>query len=241
MHQRTALLLGCLGFAACAGPTGFDYRGVTASAPLSDSFRTWRPDGPRHALSRMPAGVMLASAECVPFARAVSGVDIVGDAWTWWEQAQGRYRRGRAPEVGAVMVFRATEEMPLGHVAVVTAVLGPRAVLVSHQLWRLFDALDVIITPMLSGPPPPLGHFATNHGEVDEHFEKMTAFAPLAALANVSGFPALALPFGADALGLPLPVQMIAPFGAEKLLLALAARLESEQRWSHRFPVAGLS
>jgi amidase len=116
-----------------------------------------------------------------------------------------------------------------------------RAVLVSHRLWRLFDALDVIITPMLSGPPPPLGHFATNYGEVDEHFEKMTAFAPLAALANVSGFPALTLPFGTDALGLPLPVQMIAPFGAEKLLLALAARLESEQRWSHRFPVAGLS
>ena len=116
-----------------------------------------------------------------------------------------------------------------------------RAVLVSHRLWRLFDNLDVIITPMLSGPPPLLGHFATDHSDVDAHFEKMTAFAPLAALANVSGFPALTLPFGADALGLPMPVQLLAPFGAEKLLLALAARLESEQRWSHCFPVAGLS
>jgi amidase len=115
-----------------------------------------------------------------------------------------------------------------------------RSVLVSHRLWQLFDGLDVIVTPMLSGPPPLLGHFATNHADVDAHFGKMTAFAPLAVLANVSGFPAITLPYGADSLGLPLPVQLMAPFGAEKRLLALAARLESDARWSHRFPVAGL-
>jgi amidase len=116
-----------------------------------------------------------------------------------------------------------------------------RGVLVSHQLWQLFDRFDVMLTPMLSGPPPLLGHFATNHTDVDAHFARMTAFAPLATLANVSGFSAITLPFGADALGLPLPVQLMAPFGADKRLLALAARLESEARWVHRFPVAGLA
>eukprot|EP01032_Pedospumella_encystans_P002573 gene2573-3029_t len=68
----------------------------------------------------------------------------------------------------------------------------------------------------------------------------MAAFAPLAALANASGFPALTLPFGADEDGLPLPVQMIAPMGADALLLRLAAVLEQNGRWQHRFPVAGL-
>ena len=72
------------------------------------------------------------------------------------------------------------------------------------------------------------------------HLERMTAFAPLAALANISGFPAITVPFGADAGGLPLPVQLIAPFGHEPLLLSLAAALEAEGRWQHRFPVAGL-
>lgn len=115
-----------------------------------------------------------------------------------------------------------------------------RSVLVSHRLWQLFDRFDVIVTPMLSGPPPLLGYFATNHADVDAHFSSMTAFAPLATLANVSGFPAVTLPYGADGLGLPLPVQLMAPFGAEKRLLALAARLESDARWSHHFPVAGL-
>jgi amidase len=68
----------------------------------------------------------------------------------------------------------------------------------------------------------------------------MAAFAPLAALANISGFPALTLPFGSDADGLPLPVQMMAPIGRDKRLLSLAAMLEAEQRWQHRFPIAGL-
>ncbi len=115
-----------------------------------------------------------------------------------------------------------------------------RSVLVSHRLWQLFDGLDVIVMPMLSGPPPLLGHFATDHTDVDAHFGKMTAFAPLAALANVSGFPAITLPYGADSSGLPLPVQLLAPIGADKRLLALAARLESDARWSHRFSLAGL-
>ena len=32
--------------------------------------------------------------ECVPFARAASGIQIWGDAWTWWSQAETKYQRG---------------------------------------------------------------------------------------------------------------------------------------------------
>jgi hypothetical protein len=133
--RRIVPLLAALVLAqGCAGPGGFDYRGVSVAAPLAESFRAWRPDGPRTTLSRR-LGAPDPSAECVPFARAISGIDITGDAWTWWAQAEGRFRRSRTPEPGAVMVFRRSEEMPFGHVAVVTAVLGPRAVLVSHRNW----------------------------------------------------------------------------------------------------------
>jgi hypothetical protein len=135
MRQRFPFLMVLLLAPACAGPEGFDYRGVAATAPVTDSFRSWRPEGPRGVRVRAAAGTLDPSAECVPFARELSGIDIVGDAWTWWAQAAGRYRRGRTPEIGSVMVFRATEDMPLGHVAVVTAVLGPRTVLVSHRNW----------------------------------------------------------------------------------------------------------
>ena len=73
--------------------------------------------------------------QCVPFARAASGIQIYGDAWTWWDQAAGRYQRGEEPRPGAVIVFERTERLPLGHVAVVSRVVDPRVVLVTHANW----------------------------------------------------------------------------------------------------------
>lgn len=72
---------------------------------------------------------------CVPFARAVSGVEIRGNAKTWWDQAAGRYPRGKEPQVGAVMAFAASGSMPKGHVAVVSKVVNDRAVLVDQANW----------------------------------------------------------------------------------------------------------
>ncbi|WP_242653471.1 CHAP domain-containing protein [Sphingomonas jatrophae] len=73
--------------------------------------------------------------ECVPFARAISGVRLYGDAWSWWDKAEGVYARGARPEVGAVLVFRAAGAMRLGHVAVVSRVIDPRIVMVTHANW----------------------------------------------------------------------------------------------------------
>lgn len=114
------------------------------------------------------------------------------------------------------------------------------AVLVSHRLWALFDRVDCILMPMLASAPLAIGSFPSDHADTDLHLERMAAFAPLACLANISGFPALTLPFGQDQQAMPLPVQLMAPMGHEPRLLSLAARLEAEGRWQHRFPVAGL-
>jgi surface antigen len=73
--------------------------------------------------------------QCVPYARAVSGIEIYGDAWTWWRGSAGRYGRGEEPRAGAVLAFRRTDRLRLGHLSVVTQVLGPREVLVTHANW----------------------------------------------------------------------------------------------------------
>ncbi|SEN20464.1 CHAP domain-containing protein [Sphingomonas gellani] len=73
--------------------------------------------------------------QCVPFARAASGVAIYGDAWTWWDQADGRYDRGHTPRVGAVVVFPRSARLPLGHVAVVSRVVEKRVVMLTHANW----------------------------------------------------------------------------------------------------------
>lgn len=73
--------------------------------------------------------------QCVPFARAASGIQIYGDAWTWWGQAEGRYQRGHAPHPGAVLVFAKTARLPLGHVAVISRIVDRRVAMVTHANW----------------------------------------------------------------------------------------------------------
>ena len=73
--------------------------------------------------------------QCVPFARDVSGVQIYGDAHTWWRQAAGKYDRGQKPKVGSVMSFKSTSAMPLGHIAVVSKIKNARELLISHANW----------------------------------------------------------------------------------------------------------
>ena len=73
--------------------------------------------------------------QCVPFARLVSGVQIFGDAWTWWKQAAGKYETGFSPKAGAVLCFKPNGKMNLGHVAVVSQVLTDRVIQITHANW----------------------------------------------------------------------------------------------------------
>jgi surface antigen len=73
--------------------------------------------------------------QCVPYAREVSHIQLAGNAYLWWAEAAGRYARGNAPEEGAVLNFRSVGRMPLGHVAVVTAVLDNRTILITQANW----------------------------------------------------------------------------------------------------------
>jgi len=77
--------------------------------------------------------------QCVPFARLVSVIQIFGDAWTWWSQAAGKYQTGFVPKAGAVLCFKPTGRMRLGHVAVVSQVLTDRIIQITHANWSLID------------------------------------------------------------------------------------------------------
>jgi hypothetical protein len=109
MNRRPVLLL--LAFGACASRPreGAEIRAGAASLPGSIS--------------------------CVPFARALSGIELSGDAHQWWAAAAGRYRRSASPTPGAVLVLRRSSRLPQGHLAVVVRSLGLREVLVTHANW----------------------------------------------------------------------------------------------------------
>jgi hypothetical protein len=82
-----------------------------------------------------PALTPARSLECVPFARALTGVELHGDAPDWWAAAEGRYRRSRTPKVGAVLVFRRTSRLPHGHVSVVSEIVSAQQIRVTHANW----------------------------------------------------------------------------------------------------------
>ena len=86
-------------------------------------------------------GLMTATAanaqfwQCAPYAREISGIQIHGNANTWWGQAAGRYERGNTPKVGAVLSFQSTRRIRVGHVAMVSEVVSDREVLLTHANW----------------------------------------------------------------------------------------------------------
>ena len=74
---------------------------------------------------------------CVQFAKQASDVELSGDAWMWWFRAEGEYRRGAVPNRGSVLVFKRTNQMRYGHVAVVTAIADRRTVTIDHANWSI--------------------------------------------------------------------------------------------------------
>ena len=125
-----ALALLC---SACASPNGqmnmFEVEAPLASAAVNEGSLS---DAISNANALRAKGKKV---WCVPFARDASGVEIRGNAGTWWGKAKGAYQRGHEPEVGAVMAFSSTRSLPMGHVAVVSEVVSDREILIDHANW----------------------------------------------------------------------------------------------------------
>lgn len=73
--------------------------------------------------------------ECVPFARAESGIAIRGDANRWWQLAAGKFHRTHHPSEGSVLVMKGYETNRRGHVAVVKRIIDDRTIIVDHANW----------------------------------------------------------------------------------------------------------
>ena len=118
--RGAALLLACaLALTACGGPQTRTTVPAARASSLPVTPRILQSD--RHL-------------QCVPYARQVSQVALRGDADTWWDKAAGRYARGHHPAVGAVLVLK-PRGGSRGHIAVVTAVLSEREIVVEHANW----------------------------------------------------------------------------------------------------------
>jgi amidase len=89
---------------------------------------------------------------------------------------------------------------------------------------RIFDAVDVVLTPATAAPAPRLGQGVHRSG-----VRSVLSSTPWVAYTppwNLTGQPAMAVPAGTDAGGVPVGVQLVARPGDEATIVALAAQME---------------
>ena len=109
---------------------------------------------------------------------------------------------------------------------------------VSRRVAQWYEGgFDLLLTPTLAEPPPLLGEFDSPPDNPIHGLLRAAALVPFTPPFNVSGQPAISLPLHWNDDGLPIGVQLVAPYGREDVLLRVAAQLEQAAPWAHRRPV----
>ncbi len=115
-----------------------------------------------------------------------------------------------------------------------------RAVISMHvagrQIAPFFEQYDMLLSPVVATPPPLLGVLDTSGGDVEAYLKAVFEFIPFTALANISGTPAMNIPFTWNDDSLPISVHFQSGFGKDEELFALAAQLEEARPWANRRP-----
>jgi amidase len=102
------------------------------------------------------------------------------------------------------------------------------------QMGKLFESVDVLVTPVMGGTALRLRRFE-GRGAVWTLLGE-SRFYPFTGPWNHLGNPAASVPAGFAGDGLPLAVQLIGRPEDEGTLLSLAAQLEAERPWADRRP-----
>ncbi|WP_370615077.1 amidase [Mumia sp. Pv 4-285] len=132
---------------------------------------------------------------------------------TRWERERGRAASG-VEYADALLALRQAEQRTLA----------------------AYEDYDVVLTPTIGQLPAPIGSLRDD-SDPSADFEAQKAFTPYTSIWNVAGCPALSLPTGWSAAGLPIGTMIAGRPGHDALLLSLAAQVEDAlstpgNRWS---------
>jgi amidase len=98
----------------------------------------------------------------------------------------------------------------------------------------IFDSHDVLAMPVMGGTALPVRRWE-GRGALSTVLG-MSRFYPFCVPWNHLGNPAMSVPMGFSAEGMPLAVQLVGRQGDEATLLSLAAQLEAERPWADKRP-----
>jgi aspartyl-tRNA(Asn)/glutamyl-tRNA(Gln) amidotransferase subunit A len=111
--------------------------------------------------------------------------------------------------------------------------------LIRRSLATLFEQFDLLAWPSLPAPAPPIEDPTVTLPSGD--YPADYANVRLGGVANLAGVPALSVPCGFTRSGLPIGLQLLAPWGEDARLLDAAALLEeaTERRYVDAAPPLG--
>tara|TARA_B110000977_G_scaffold175200_1_gene229717 strand:+ start:62 stop:898 length:837 start_codon:yes stop_codon:yes gene_type:complete len=108
---------------------------------------------------------------------------------------------------------------------------------------QLYDRLEglltdyaMILTPTLNAQPPQADPSQDQHVLINGEQRGLASWWSHLAIANLTGHPAISIPCGRDADGLPVGLHALAGWDAEQTLVDLAAQVQSLHDWSVQRP-----
>ena len=122
-----------------------------------------------------------------------------------------------------------------------TALDYARALLGRQAVWdktrRFFARYDLLLTPTIAVPPFPVGEEGPREvaGQGDRAVGRF-GWTPFTFPFNLTGQPALTVPAGFTASGLPVGLQIVGRRYDEATVLRAGAAFEEAQPWAHLRP-----
>ena len=142
------------------------------------------------------------------------------------------------------------EQAPLERSSLIMAELGSKVSATEYQqaldsvksaeleLVHYHKDYDLILSPVVSKPPPTIGWLDMNNEDMKEYTERFRQFSGFTALYNGTGQPSMSVPLHSTLAGLPVGVMFTGAWGTDLKLLQLARQLEQTQPWPQLAPMA---
>ncbi len=149
------------------------------------------------------------------------------------------FLRTRPRDYSPDLLYRQVRALALPAHAYVTAQRVRR--LIGEAFERAFEQVDVIVSPAVSMPAETIeeckqGYVETARGRIPLQDARGTRGTLCTIPFNVTGAPAISVPCGFSAQGLPIGLQIAAPHFEEPLLLQVAHAYEQAAGWHARKP-----
>ena len=106
---------------------------------------------------------------------------------------------------------------------------------VARRTVGFWDDHDLLLTPTLALPPVEVGWLSSDP-DPGMQLVKSGFFTPFTPLFNLTGQPAVSIPFLWTGAGLPIGVQLVGGPAAEEVLLSVSAQIEAARPWAARRP-----